>query len=93
MVLDRFALRRKRVTIPKNATFRLTTEGEEKIKDGTMTPQMRVLIAVRTIGSSADLDEIAGQSGMSRGQAEKEVIKLLQKGYIQRVGATIRDDD
>lgn len=86
MVLDRFSLRRNRVSLPKNATFRITQEGTEKISDGTMTPQMRVLVALQTTGSSADVDELAGASGLSRGRVEKIMIALLQKGYVQRVG-------
>ena len=82
-VLDRFGLGKS--VLPKNATFRLTQEGREKLQSYTGTPQMRILAALETCGTS-DRDEIANAAGMSRGQVERNVVALLQKGYIQRVG-------
>jgi DNA-binding MarR family transcriptional regulator len=84
-ILDRFSA--KRAGLPKNATFRLTQEGREKIQSYTGTPQARILVAMETQGSSADVDEIAGSAGLSRGQVERNLLILLQKGYVQRVGA------
>lgn len=87
MVLGRYSpFRRRRISLPKNATFRITQEGSDKIRDGVMTAQMRVLIAIQTIGSSADLNEIAMHSGLGRGHTERVVVQLIQKGYVQRVG-------
>lgn len=92
-MLDRLSFRRRgRVTIPPNATFRLTQEGSDKIRDGNQSPQMRALIAIQTIGSSADVQEVASHAGMSRGAAEHAMIALAQKGYIQRVGA-VREEE
>lgn len=71
--------------LPRNATFRLTQEGREKLQSYTGTPQSRILAALETCGTS-DRDEIANASGMSRGQVEKNLVILLQKGYVQRVG-------
>ena len=83
-LLDRLRLGSKNV-LPKNAAFRLTQEGREKLQSYTGTPQARVLAALETQGTS-DRDEIAGAAGMSRGQVERNVLVLLQKGYVQRVG-------
>jgi len=83
-VLDRFGLGRRSV-LPKNATFRLTQEGREKLQSYSGTPQIRVLAALETQGTS-DRDEIAAASGLSRGAVEKHLLTLLQKGYVQRVG-------
>jgi len=83
-VLDRFGLSRGSV-LPRNATFRLTQEGREKLQSYTGTPQARILAALETCGTS-DRDEIANSAGMSRGAVERNVLALLQKGYVQRVG-------
>ena len=82
-VLDRFGLGKS--ILPKNATFRLTQEGREKLQSYAGTPQARILAALETQGTS-DRDEIANSAGMSRGQVERNVLALLQKGYVQRVG-------
>jgi len=82
-VLDRFGL--GKTVLPKNSTYRLTQEGREKLQSYTGTPQARILAALETQGTS-DRDEIASYSGMGRGQVERNVMALLQKGYVQRVG-------
>ena len=87
-VLDRFRLNKN--VLPKNATFRLTQEGTEKLQSYTGTPQSRVLAALQSCGTS-DRDEIASASGISRGSVEKHVLVLLQKGYVQRVGRGVED--
>lgn len=84
-VLDRFGLS-KGSPLPKNATFRLTQEGREKLLSYTGTPQARILAALETCGTS-DRDEIASAAGMSKGAVERHVLVLLQKGYVQRVGS------
>ena len=85
-VLDRFGLGKS--VLPKNATFRLTQEGREKLQSYTGTPQARILAALETQGTS-DRDELANASGMSRGSVERNVMALLQKGYVQRVGGGV----
>jgi hypothetical protein len=82
-ILERFGLSKS--VLPKNATFRLTQEGREKLQSYTGTPQARILAALETCGTS-DRDELASASGLSRGQVERNVLVLIQKGYIQRVG-------
>jgi hypothetical protein len=83
-ILERFGIGGKSI-LPKNAVFRLTQEGREKLQAYTGTPQARILAALETCGTS-DRDEIASASGMSRGSVERNVMALLQKGYVQRVG-------
>ena len=83
-VLDRFGLGKGSV-LPKNATYRLTQKGREKLTSYTGTPQARILAALETCGTS-DRDEIANSAGMNRGSVERNVLTLLQKGYVQRVG-------
>jgi DNA-binding MarR family transcriptional regulator len=89
-LLDRLG---RKTVIPRNATFRLTQEGKEKIQTYTGTPQARILVALETQGSSADVDELAGTSGLSKGQVEKNLLALIQKGYVQRVGAGMSSGD
>jgi len=86
-ILDKFGIGGKHV-LPKNATYRLTQEGREKLQSYTGTPQARLLAALETCGTS-DRDELANASGMSRGSVEKNIVVLLQKGYVQRVGAGV----
>jgi DNA-binding MarR family transcriptional regulator len=83
-ILDRFGMGKS--VLPKNATYRLTQEGREKLQSYTGTPQARILAALETCGTS-DRDELANASGMSRGSVERNVVALLQKGYVQRVGS------
>ena len=82
-LMDRFG---RKSAIPRNATFRLTQEGKEKLQTYTGTPQARIMVALETMGSSADVNELAGASGLSRGQVENNLLALIQKGYAQRVG-------
>lgn len=74
--------------IPKNATFQLTPEGQERLMSYSGKPQARVLSALATQGTS-DRDEIASTSGMSRSSAERHILALLQKGYIRRTGSAV----
>jgi DNA-binding MarR family transcriptional regulator len=90
-VLDSFRLRKSGV-LPKNATFRLTQEGREKLQSYSGTPQSRVLAALETQGT-CDRDELAAASGLGRGAVEKNVLALIQKGYVQRVGAGARYEE
>lgn len=91
-VLDSFGMGRRSL-LPKNATYRLTQEGREKLQAYSGTPQTRILAALETQGT-CDRDEIASASGLSRGAVERNVLTLIQKGYVQRVGAgTGRYDD
>ena len=76
---------RNEQTFPKNAAFHLTQDGKERLMSFAGSPQDRVLCALETCGSS-DRDEIANISKLSRGQVERLLITLCQKGYIQRVG-------
>ena len=89
-ILDRFSLRGHNV-LPKNATFRLTQDGREKLQSYAGTPQSRVLAALETCGTS-DREEIASASGLSRGSVEKILLVLLQKGYVQRLGGASRGE-
>lgn len=90
-ILDNISHRKG--ALPKNATFRLTQEGREKLQTYTGTPQARILVAMETQGSSVDVDELAGASGLSKGQVEHNLLVLIQKGYVQRIGgAAMRSD-
>jgi DNA-binding MarR family transcriptional regulator len=89
-LMDRFT--RRKYNLPKNSTFRLTQEGKEKLQSYSGTPQARILAALETNGTS-DADEIAHTSGLGRGRVEKEILILMQKGFIQRTGGATRLED
>jgi len=80
--LDNFG-KSKNKGIPQNATFRLTQEGREKLQMSLGDPKSQVMAALEARGSSADLDEITGASGLSRGQVEHLLKVLLRNGYVQ----------
>jgi len=72
--------------IPRNATFRLTQEGREKLQEFSGDPKSRILMALETRGTS-DIDEISETSGLSRGQVERFIRPLAVGQYIQYVSA------
>lgn len=74
--------------IPKNATFRLTQEGREKLQEFNGDPKSRILMALETHGTS-DLEEIADASGMSTGQVERFIKPLVSGQYIQYVSSSM----
>jgi DNA-binding MarR family transcriptional regulator len=78
--------------IPKNATFRLTQEGREKLQEFSGDPKSQILTALETRGTS-DIDEISQASGLSKGQVERYVSPLIRGGYIQYVSAASVEDD
>jgi len=71
--------------IPKNATFRLTPEGQEKLQGFEGGDQMMVLIALET-GGSASLDELSRTTRMSTRKLERILSVLIRHGYIAPVG-------
>ena len=77
--------------IPRNATFRLTQEGREKLQEFSGDPKSRILMALETRGTS-DLDEIAEASGLSKGQIERFIRPLVAGQYIQYVSSSMGAD-
>lgn len=73
----------RKCTIPRNAMFRLTQSGAEKLADSDGTPKYRVMVALETRGTST-VDEIADTSRMSRGSVERTIPVLISQGYVQR---------
>lgn len=71
--------------MPRNATFRITQEGEERLGRYAGSPEDRVLMALQTKGSST-VDEIASALGMSRGAVERAISNLMSGEYIQPIG-------
>lgn len=68
--------------LPRNATFRLTQEGREKLQEFSGDPKSQVLVALESRGTS-DTDEISQSSGMPRGQVERIIMGLMSGGYVQ----------
>jgi len=88
-VLDRF---RRSKNIPSNATFRLTQEGREKLQDFKGDAKSRVLVALETEGTSTT-GEIASASGLSKGQVERMIPRLVRGGYIQYISGSTAEED
>ena len=81
----------RRSTIPKNATFRLTQEGRDKVSEFNGDPKSQILVALEARGSS-DIDEISKASGLSKGQVEHFVPILIRGGYIQYINSPSSSD-
>ena len=84
-------LRRRKGTLPPNATYRLTEQGRDKLQDFGGDPKSRILVALETRGTS-DLEEIAAASRLSKGQVERLLPAMLRGGYVQYVGSAREDD-
>lgn len=82
---------RKSSRIPTNATFRLTQVGREKLQEFSGDPQSRVLVALETRGTS-DIDELSHASGLSKGQTERILLKLMGGGSVQCITASMMAD-
>lgn len=83
-----FLFNRNKRAIPRNATFRLTQEGREKLQEFSGDPKSRILMALEMHGTS-DMDEIAETSGLSRGQIERYIRSLVAGQYIQYVSTSM----
>lgn len=81
--------RHRKGGIPRNATFRLTQEGREKLQEFSGDTKSRIMMAMETRGVSLDTEEIADASGVSRGQVEKTIPALIHGGYIQYVSSSL----
>lgn len=86
-----FFFGRKGKGIPKNATFRLTQEGREKLQEFNGDPKSQILMALETRGTS-DIKEISDASGLSKGQVERYIKPLTAGGYIQYVSSQAGDE-
>ena len=70
----------------RGKAFMLTESGRAKLQDFGGDPQSTILVTLETAGSSLDLDELARQSHMSRGQLERVLPSMVRKGYISTGG-------
>ncbi len=87
-----FLFGRKGKHVPKNAVWRITQEGREKLSDFNGNPESQVLVALESHGSSS-VEEISQESGISRGQVERITLKLAKSGRIQLVNAGADSED
>jgi len=78
--------RGRRSGVPRNATFRLTQEGRDKLQKFNGDPQSQVLMALETNGTSS-VDELADATGLGRGRIERLIPQMAQAGYVSYVGA------
>lgn len=83
-ILDR--MRRDR-SIPRDATFRITQAGTDKLQEYNSSPESRILVALETHGSS-NAAELAVASGLSQGKVERLIPQLVKAQYVQYAGAT-----
>ena len=79
-----FLFGRKGKHIPKNALWRITQDGRDKLQDFNGNPESQVLVALETKGSST-VEDISQSSGLSRGQVERVVLALARNSRIQLI--------
>jgi len=85
-----FFLRRR--VVPRNATFRLTQQGTDKVQEFGGDPGSRILAALESNGTS-NINEISLNSQLSRGKVESKIPSLVKGGYIQYVSSSSGVDD
>lgn len=87
-ILEKFRLNKS--SIPKNASFRITQEGKEKLQDYRGDAKSRILVALDTDGTSS-VSEIAASSGLSKGAVERIIPSLMRNNFIQLSGSMNAD--
>lgn len=70
--------------IPRDATFRLTQLGSEKLQEFKGDAESQVFLALET-GGSLNSAEIAQSTGLSKGRVERILPKLIRGSYVQPV--------
>lgn len=78
--------------IPKDATFRLTQEGREKLQEFSGDPKSQILVALETRGTS-DMREISDASGLSMAQVERYIPTLMKGKYIQYISSSMVSEE
>lgn len=78
--------------IPRDATFRNTQLGTDKLQEFKGDALSKVLMALET-GGTLNVAEIAERSGISRGRVERLVPRLIQGSYIQPVSSSMVSED
>ena len=86
-----FLFNRKAKHIPRNAVWHITQEGREALQNFNGNPESQVLMILESSGSRS-IDEIAQESGLSRGQVERSALALARKERIQLANARGTDD-
>ena len=79
-----FLVNNRNTRIPKNASFRLTQGGREKLQEFKGDDKSNILVQLETNGSSS-VSELASSTGISRGKIEKLIPKLIDGGHIQYI--------
>jgi len=82
-----FFFNRHKQDIPRNATFRITESGREKLSDFTGDPMSQVLVALETRGT-LNMEEISNACQLSRGQIDRLLPGCLKAGYVSLSSAT-----
>lgn len=67
--------------ISRDATFRLTQEGTDKLGDYRGDAKSNILMALDTGGTST-IEEISRNSGLSKRKVEAVLPNLMRNGYV-----------
>ncbi len=83
-----FLFGHKKSGIPKNATFRITQQGSERVSQKfSGDAKSLILLALETEGT-LNVEEIAQRAHINRGQAERLIPVLANGGYIALASTT-----
>lgn len=80
---------RGRKHIPKNALFRITQEGRDKLQEFGGDARSQILMALETRGTS-NIIELSQSTGLNPGKIER-VLPSLAPVYIQYVSSASDD--
>ncbi len=81
----------RKPVIPRDATFRITETGRDKLQEFNGDARSRILVALETRGTS-NLDEVAQASRLNRGIIERLIPVLIRNGYIQYASTVTSND-
>lgn len=79
--------------IPRNATFRITQEGLSKLGGGFSGDDRSKLLFALESNGTCSVEEMARNSGLSRGKVERMIPSLIQGGYIQHTSTAMAGGD
>jgi predicted ArsR family transcriptional regulator len=67
--------------VSRNAVFSLTEQGRTKAQEFKGDPTSQILVALETSGS-LNTDEIAKETGLTRGNIERHLTYMQKNGFV-----------
>ena len=74
--------------IPPGASFVITEQGKEHLSDYGADSESVILLTLETRGS-CNVEKLSSASGLTTGEVERKVPRLLRSGYIRPPGTGV----